>query len=1664
MRKMNRLIIASIGIIALLLSACTPESSLPADNQGGTEAPAMLTDDQVIAKPADMFALAICDSSGADVTGILTDQLVTLTQNSVVIPEDGFIDGRQPFSVDISFGIPVLGDDPEPVDMVSACDYAEFVISTNVNFIGTVTLLDLMYGSMKVGEVTLTNSTDTEGNDIVVAHVNFNGEEDVFNGGAQNVSAGFHLNMQYTGEQNPDQEEEETLEILDKTFTIQVPGSEKTYSVAKSGVADLDPETREITWTVVLTAAQGSTNLDLEDLIFSDNLTNVGDYVTGSFSVSPGTIDSTKLSYTASTLNYTFPAGSTSPQTVTFKTQIKDDNYYANNSEQTITNTGVLKEENTSLATGSGQVKFTPKWITKTGSETVPAEGTYDPTNRTITWDIVINGDDLDLDGVTVTDTMGVGLTFASATLHSWDGSAWNTTGTSITPVATGNQLVFSIGDISERRLLRVVTNVPDEDYVTGTTTFTNQASITWTGLPDGTPPPGTGGQGVGVGYEALTKKVDSATPAEQKVKWEVSVDLKGQTVPEPKVYDLLVYGPSSNAWQAATGYPSGLTVTDLTAQFNQKYIDSTFAGTAGLSVTVHPIMVGTERIADLLEITGLVGNSINTFTFETRILDPAIFATNGTTDVYNTASFFDGSEKLNDASANIAWTAQTLKKEMLKRGAAVDSADSVNTNRTGNVNEGYDYTDNSVIFRLSVNANGGNLSAAELLSGVLGAATLTDTLPAGWQFVEITTGKNYLIFAGTGGTDGTVNASGSPLNSVSGLTTDFTVPGEATFTFDPLNGSYVILVKARPDEETQLSYFSGNLSTTETNTAEMTFANWDPGTSSSQNVQIDSQILDKTHSGPTPQGEIQWTLDYKPYGFSYTNVKLIDLIPEGVELRLNADGSLDMTTGNFTLNETTLNSDGSYTEGVAVTLTPDVNISYDAETRELTLTIPDGEKGYRFRYLTDVTTEVSITVNNSVRLVGSNGDGTDTGDSVAVSGAGSYVSLRRVGFFSIAKIDQNNAPLTGALFTLFTSDGETVFRSERAVNTNGSLSFRGLPPGTYILEETTVPGGYRGDGITRVITVELVGETISVLMNGVPITAQNPLPIQNFAEGTSGDLIIQKSVAGTGADPLMKFDFTVEFSLNNEPLTGTFTYIGTGIPNGTISSGDTISLADGESIKIIGLPQGALYTVTEADYESQGYITTSEGASGTIVADQDHTAAFLNRREVGELTILKNIEGNGADPTKKFAFTITFTGAPYSYPYTGSGGAADGTITSGDTIERAGGESIHITGLPKDATFTVTETDYAAEGYITTSEGDAGTIIIDENQTATFLNTREVGELTIQKSIEGNGADPAKKFTFTITFTNAPYSYPYTGTGVPDGTITSGDTIELAGGESIHITGLPKDATFTVTEADYNPEGYVTTSSGATGTIITGENQTAEFLNARYLGDLVLQKNIEGNGADPAKKFAFTIVFEGAPYSYPYIGTGVPDGTIQSGDTIELAGGESIRITDLPRDATYTVTEADYRDEDYITSSTGSTGTIVVDAPDLAIFLNERYLGDLVIQKEVEGTDIDSDKKFEFTVEFSAPGEYSYVGTGIPDGTIQSGDTIELAHGESIRIVGLPINVTYTVTEKSYANDGYWTTSEGSEGTILPNETHTARFVNRKTPLMPETGFPTGK
>ncbi|WP_164827630.1 DUF7601 domain-containing protein [Paenibacillus ehimensis] len=336
-----------------------------------------------------------------------------------------------------------------------------------------------------------------------------------------------------------------------------------------------------------------------------------------------------------------------------------------------------------------------------------------------------------------------------------------------------------------------------------------------------------------------------------------------------------------------------------------------------------------------------------------------------------------------------------------------------------------------------------------------------------------------------------------------------------------------------------------------------------------------------------------------------------------------------------------------------------------------------------------------------------------------------------------------------------------------------------------------------------------------------------------------------------------------------------------------------------------------------------------------------------------------------------------------------------------------------------------------------------------------------ETGHLKLDTAIEGKAADLNKEFEYTITFSNGK-SYAYS--GAISGTVPSGGTVKLKGGQAITIKDIPDGIAYTIVQKGYTDEGYATDPADLkrTGSIVANETVEAKFVNGKYLpGKLTIGQTVAGNGADKNKAFEFTVTFEGAGggKTYTYTTSGGTTGTIGSGGKISLKHGETAVIDGIPKDTIYTVTETDYTDDGYTTNwpDRQTTGIIAEEGDHKEEVVNTRMVyGGLLIGQTVEGSGADKNKEFEFTVQFpdaAADEAYAYTKSDGTTGTIRSGETITLKHGQTVAVEGIPSGVRYIVTQTDYSGEGYttdpvnWTHS----GTIMEKKIAEARFVNAR-------------
>ena len=116
--------------------------------------------------------------------------------------------------------------------------------------------------------------------------------------------------------------------------------------------------------------------------------------------------------------------------------------------------------------------------------------------------------------------------------------------------------------------------------------------------------------------------------------------------------------------------------------------------------------------------------------------------------------------------------------------------------------------------------------------------------------------------------------------------------------------------------------------------------------------------------------------------------------------------------------------------------------------------------------------------------------------------------------------------------------------------------------------------------------------------------------------------------------------------------------------------------------------------------------------------------------------------------------------------------------------------------------------------------------------------------------------------------------------------------------------------------------------------------------------------------------------------------------------------------------------------------------------------------VGKLIIKKTVAGNLGVKTIAFPFKVEFwdeqGEPITTAFKFSGSRSGTIKSGQTVSLRHGEYIIIEGIPAGTVYRVTETNSYH--HLVTSTGSVGKIVANKTVGASFLNYRSNV-PKTG-----
>lgn len=356
------------------------------------------------------------------------------------------------------------------------------------------------------------------------------------------------------------------------------------------------------------------------------------------------------------------------------------------------------------------------------------------------------------------------------------------------------------------------------------------------------------------------------------------------------------------------------------------------------------------------------------------------------------------------------------------------------------------------------------------------------------------------------------------------------------------------------------------------------------------------------------------------------------------------------------------------------------------------------------------------------------------------------------------------------------------------------------------------------------------------------------------------------ESAEGVTAPADANFPFTISLAKADGEY-GAQVYDENGDPVGsafTIKNGSTFTLKADETLKVVGLPAGASYIVTEeanekGDIPSGFTQTASEGATGAIVAGEASKASFTNKYSVDEFTLSGSeyLDGTkvltGRDWLEGDSFTFELSGAGNPLPE----GAENGKATI--TLEGAGhGENERVSFQFGDITFTKPGIyDYVIAENVPTEDRVTGMtysgaryavkVVLTDNGDGTMTS-----QVTVQQTYGDDGKEPQNPVDATTAlFTN---SYDAEKIGwAPRGTKSYTDN---SGANPLTANMFHFRLTPTGDNADEAPlpEGaaagsaVVTGNDGTQGGVTFPDmDVTADMVGHTYTYELVEVVNIDG-------------------------------------------------------------------------------------------------------------------------------------------------------------------------------------------------------------------------
>ena len=184
------------------------------------------------------------------------------------------------------------------------------------------------------------------------------------------------------------------------------------------------------------------------------------------------------------------------------------------------------------------------------------------------------------------------------------------------------------------------------------------------------------------------------------------------------------------------------------------------------------------------------------------------------------------------------------------------------------------------------------------------------------------------------------------------------------------------------------------------------------------------------------------------------------------------------------------------------------------------------------------------------------------------------------------------------------------------------------------------------------------------------------------------------------------------------------------------------------------------------------------------------YIAPIAPEPDTGDLSLTKEVSGEGADTEREFSFTVTLSDDTISGVY-GDMVFDDGVAT----VKAKHGQTVNAIDLPAGVTYKIVEIEANQDGYATSSTGETGAILKDEVAEAVFVNHKEkTVEVLVEKIWKLNdGGTATESVKVALLRNGAEYSVV---------------TLDESNGWSHTWRGLDPQYSWTVQEIDV-PHGF---------------------------------------------------------------------------------------------------------------------------------------------------------------------------------------------------------------------------------------------------------------